>query len=403
MIQVEAATRAALELGDIKVRIQVLWNLEGEQIDISERVLGVPNITRSLGSFLRGFRITPITLQLDNSDGYFSPAGSSSILCGREPADYLTSSLELKIGILRADDTFEYVPIETGYLVKLLYSEGMVNVEIRDPISHVASIQLAEQLELNPHYANTLVNEAKEMLMNNTHLVSGDFGDSVSEADELLADIDWTVAGTISRGTTLGAALESLGASALGYWYPAEDGTIEFGTEFPTHFGDYTALRDAWPELITKDNAGGFQIVESLDSTATEVVVAYQGLSICYRDSSLESAIGRISRTVQMPFVRFARSARTAAYILYLMHGGVPRIATFSIGAKGLLLQLGDRIRVHDPITDAEATYRVVVKQWSPHAVRLEAIADGHETSIINGTFAQWDVTTWGATYEVVL
>jgi len=395
VIQVAAATRAALEKGDIKARIRLLWNLEGDQIDISDRVLGVPNIARSIGSFLRGFRISPINLELDNSDRYFSPDHASSILHGRHPQDYMTSTMALQCGIQRADHSFEYVPVEYGFLAKIIYREGVAICEIRDMLSHVANVQLANQLELNPHYANTLVNEGKELLMSNTHLVSGDFGDSVSEADELLADIDWTVSGTVSRGTTIGAAMEALGSSALGYWYPAEDGTIEFGTEFPSYFGDYTALRGAWPEVINKTNAGDFQVTDSVDSGCTEVVVAYQGLSIVYRDSTLESAIGRISRTVQMPFVRFARSARTAARILYEMNGGIPRIVSFTLGSKGLLLQLGDRIRIEDPITETEATYRVTVKQWSPGAVRFEAALDGHETSIINGTFAQWDVSTW--------
>ena len=403
MIQVKPATRAALESDNVKARIQLLWNLEGEQIEISDRLLSVPTITRSIGAFLRGYRITPITFQLDNSDNYFSPGHSQSILCGRDGEDYMTSVVELKVGIMRADQTFEYVAVETGYLVKMLYGDGVANMEIRDPLSHLRNVQLAEHHEINPHYANTLVNEAKELLVDNTHLVTGDFGTSVDEADELLADIDWSVAGTIGRGTTLAAAVESLGASALGYWYPAEDGTIEFATEFPTDFGDYYAMRDAWPELIGKDNAGDFRISDMIDSTATEVNVAYQGLSVGYRDSTLEAAIGRIARVVQMPYVRFARTARTAAYILYQMHGGIPRIVTFTIGAKGLLLQLTDRIRVLDPITEAEATYRVVTKQWSPHAVRVEAVKDGHEDSIINGTYAHWDNTTWNASGEKML
>ena len=70
---------------------------------------------------------------------------------------------------------------------------------------------------------------------------------------------------------------------------------------------------------------------------------------------------------------------------------------------RGAVLQLADRVRVKDPITNTEHVLRIVGKGFTGARVALTGVIDGHEDTVIDGTFAEWESTTWGSSTELLL
>ena len=404
MIQVAAKTAVAIRQPRVATKLRFRWHIgaNDEVMDITRRVITVPTVSRSISALLSGGRVSGMKLSLVNTDNLLSP--DSGYMASKTAQTVMLSKVTMEQGIQAADETWEYVPIYTGLVREIDYLPGRAELALVDPLSAAGNRALPETITLGvPGSDYEWPSDAiQQLYTDHAPFVTFDSG-SFDHADGIHKDTGWSIMGEIKEGTKLAGAVNAIAASGLGQVIAQEDGTVSFVTEFPRVAGNRIRIADEFPDKFDSSRAAGWRMKRGLPLSATELRVAYQGTSVGYRDTTKEGDIGREAKTVPCPYIRFGRSAFLAARILYESIQNLPMEINFLVGARGLLVQLGDRVRVHDPISDTARTVRVVAKRWHPKGVKLATVVDGHEDTIIKGEFASWDSTTWGDADEVLL
>jgi hypothetical protein len=402
MIQVDAETAAALRNDSVEVKPRVLWiHGDGDSIDISDRLMTFPSTSMSLGAFLSGATSSRAPLSLQNADRVLTIDNSGGLFGNRQPKDRSLAKIAIDAGIKRADGTYEYVPIHTGYSDGPVYQPGSVDFDLESPFMMLKDAEVPEDIVIDPSTA-TASDVAQGLIQDNTLMSAGDFDVSWSIMDTFYREIDWIVGGRIRKGTAISGAAESLARSGLATIVPHENGKLRLLSEFPEF---RTFPNDQYGDVIDSTIGDNWFVSQSRQISATSVEVAYNSVSARYphEADSTEDLVGKLHRTVACPYIYLGRCAATAAYILYEQHNGFPVTVSWTMGIRGIQIQLGDRVRVLDPVTETERTVRIVSKGWSNTRLQFAGVEDGHESSVIRRTYARWDSTTWGSGTEYLL
>lgn len=400
MIRVEAATVAALAADAVAVQPRVRWALQGGVLDVTDRLIegALPRVRHEIGAYLAGERYPSMSVELQNHDNLLTPDDvAGSLLANKTPDQWMLDEITYDVGIRRADGTWEYIPVFTGLVSDPLLEPGKISVDARPLLSYAAQTELPWEY----HFTSTdlLGVVAYFFGANTTVTYPGDYDQSFTAGLELLESLDWNLYGTVRRGTTIGAASLLVAKSCLGTLWTTEAGKIAFASEFPGAAGDFGFMPWDFAGVIRERDASDWRMSRPLDLAAREVTVQYQGVSVSWRSTAQESNIGRLPRTVTAPYMAFMRQAMLAARILFEQYGSYPIVLAFSLGVRGLLIQVNDRIKVEDPFTNTIRTARVVSKDVvTPTLVRIEAVIEGHQDTVIgNTTFAKWGTTGWDA------
>lgn len=404
MIQVEAATAVAIRAPQVTMTPRVRWELQGGSLDITTRLDSFPQVSWGFRPYLEGYAAAPIVLRLTNDDGMFSPLGTGSYLGDLRPFDYLGGKVIIDCGITRADGSIEYVPVYTGFVEEFTCEPGAINIDLVDAYTKLQAMQLAETVSIKPKHGHGVSDytsdlgdaTSKVLLAYVPGLTTGDFTPTWTTINELLSELDWICYGTIESGTTVAQAVKIMAASMLGTIVPRADGSYHLATEWPSVFGSSALPRDLWPEVFTTDNATDWRYIIGQDLVATEVIAHYGGSSVAWRVESEEALVGRVTKNVDLPLVKYGRCARLGAFVLYTANKNYPKVLSFTAGPQAMLVEIDDRVNALDPINNVQSTYRVTSKTFQFPATRLECVREAHESSIIEGDFAAWGSTTWG-------
>lgn len=404
MIQVDAETAAALRADSVKVKPRIIWkqgNLGGtpeNTLDLSDRMVSFPATSTSVGAFLTGARESKTTLSILNADRMFSPDVTGGYFANRTAAERLAALVTVELGVEKQDGTYGYVPVYAGYVQGMVYRPGVVDFDLASPFHLLRQYQVPEDLVIDPSWMTTLADVApqviRELLFNNTPIsnVTG-FTDLWDTLYDWHRESDWVLGGRIRAGVPISSAVEAVARSGLGVVVPHEDGRMRFISEFPRQ---EVSDKDRYGDLIDVTNADSWTVGESIDHAATSVAVAYNGVSVAYPTTAddAEDDLGRLRRVVMCPYLYLGRCAWTAAYILYTQ-AQFPLLVAWSMGLPGAVIQIGDLVRVKDPITDTERTVRIISKSWGGARVHLAGMAYGHQDSIIDETYRKWDSSGW--------
>lgn len=398
MIQLERATWDVL-LASRTLRAQVVatWHLDGA-LDVTDRLSDYSRPVESMGSYLGGYSIGVATVVLENTDGYLSPLGgaTTSILANKPEQDIYLTKFSLSLRIDHPAGGYEDVPMYTGYVKYATWASGTVSLSLSDIISASLSAPLPETITVG-HYSDRRPWLLFARLMDDYTALDSTADVQTESAgffDSFTEDIDWPLTGNIASGTAVGDALTALARCCMFALSPAADGSLSFLSCWPQNAG---FAPDVFPHLIDDSVAWDFQFAQGMTGTATEVQVAYRGVSATYRDTTLESKVGRLQVGVDMPFLSTYSQALYAARFLYEMHGGFTNTVRFSMGAPGVALRPWDRVRVKDPMNDSEYSMRVVSRSPSTVGYTFEAAEFKHEDTIVNADFAYWNSTNWDA------
>jgi len=400
VIRVEAATAAALAGDAVKVQPRVRWALQGGLIDVTDRLVGgaLPRVRHEIGAYLSGERYPSVFFEIQNADNLLTPDNvSGSLLANKTPDQWMLDEITYDVGIQRADGTWEYIPVFSGLVSDPLLEMGKLTVSAAPLLSYASRTELPWEYTFRP--TDRLNAVSYFFGANTTVTYPGDYHASFTAGIDLLPSLDWNLFGTVKRGTTIGEAALLIAKSCLGTLWTTEDGKIAYASEFPGVAGDYGYFPWYFSDVIRERDCSDWRMSRPLDLAAREVTIQYQGVSGSWRSTAQEANIGRLSRTVTAPYMAFMRQAMLAARILFEQYGNYPIVLSFTMGLRGLLIQLNDRVKIEDPFTGSVNTYRIVSKDVaSPAMIRFEAVREGHQDTVIgNTTFAKWRTTTWDA------
>lgn len=401
MIRVEAATAAALAQDAVRVRPRVQWALQGGLLDITDRLIAgsLPRVRHEIGAYLSGERYPAIFFELQNEDNLLTPdTVSGSLLANKTPDQWMLDTITYDVGVQRADDTWEYIPVFTGLVSDPVLEPGKLTITVTPLMTYASQTELPWEYTFRP--TDGLNTVSYFFGANTTITYPAYFHESFTAGLALLPSLDWSLFGTVRRGTTIGAAALLIAKSCMGTLWTTEDGKVAFASEFPGVAGDYGYFPWEFPETIRERDCSDWRMSRPLDLAAREVTVQYQGVSVSWRATSQESNIGRLPRTVTAPYMAFMRQALLAARVLFEQYGEYPIVLSFTMGIRGLLLQLNDRVKIENPFNPSSVLrYRIVSKDVaSPMLIRFEAVLEGHQATVVrNTTFAKWGTTTWDA------
>ncbi len=400
MIQLDAATALALTKPEVTARPKVTWNLQGGVLDMTDRVVGgaMPRVAHDLGAYLSGEKFPGVTFELQNADNLLTPDDvSGSLLANKQPQDWFLDEIVYEIEVQRADGTWEAIPVFTGLVSDVLLDPGKVTVTAVPVLTYAKDTELPWEFTFTPTF---ILNAVSYFFAANTTVTyPAGFDQSFTSVLELLPSLDWNLYGTIKRGTTIGDASLLVAKSCMCSLWTTETGLIAAASEFPGQCGDFGIWPSYWPDPIRAEDGSDWRLSRPMDLAAREVVLQYQGVSVSWRSTAHEGNIGRLSRTVTAPYMAFSRQALLAARLLFEQYGNYPLVLSWTMGIRGLPIQLNDRVPVVDPWSGTLRTWRVVSKHVaSMEMVRFEAVREGHESTVItNKTFAHWGTTGWNA------
>jgi hypothetical protein len=400
MIHVPADVNVALYQESVTHFLKVTWTLnDGQEIDLSDRILTVGNVTRSLSPYLLGYRISSLSISFRNDDRFFSVNANTtdgeSMISYRGGQEYMASRLQLWDGVVGPKTGVHYLPVYKGMVQTMDFEPGVVSFHVVDALSYLTHKPLPEQVTVDPSV--TVAAQLQDLLKDFSVIVAADIDTTASFdfAAEVQEDLDWTVFGIIPQNTLLWKAANDLARSGFGVIYPDEEGLIKYQTEFPVTSGQETYFIPVHPLEVSDATGSGFSTNISEQLVSTEVTVRYQNVEVTHRDTTLESKIGRVNIPVSMPFILFARCARQAARVLQETGKTYQDVVSFALPSYGLTLQLNDRVSVTDPISDFTDTYRVISKTWTTSGLGIGCVKERHIDTYIDETFGEWDVTSW--------
>lgn len=367
----------------------------GEDFDISEYLLSFPSPTVAVNPYLGGITENRISVTLDNSTGKFTPGKAGGFFENRNYIDRFGLHIEFTVRVLRHDSTYENVPVFTGWVRRILIEGSTVNLDLASRSTLLQQHLLKDNTVID-RWNDTPSSLAQSLAETVIVSGSGTWADATwAAATTLYRDIDWVIAGEITSGTRIYDACTLLAKSGMAAIVPLENGQFRWLSMFPeSEIRDH----DLFPDVIDKTNAWNWGLAEAAETTATRVDVIYQDVSVGYPPPGTIDPLemGEQVRYIGMPYLALARCAMTAAYMLHERYKESPAILRFTMGAIGTLIQVGDRVPVRDPYSEAQRVAVIVSKTWSPLAVGFEAVVYNDEANVIQRTFDHWDTSSYG-------
>jgi hypothetical protein len=414
MISVDPETWLALNEDEFALRPKVTWHIGGgaNAIDVTDRVLidQLGPVTRSLSPFLGGYRVSECIVTLRNDDGKFTTKDSGSYLA-LGPEYYYRTKMIVQEGVRRLDGTWEYIDVFTGRVDSINTLPGVIEIKLLDEVVTAMSIPMPEDYAI-PLMADaglfgltkSAISIMGNLLVNYTYLTS-----DVTDASTggILAfrgvQFSWPLSGIVNRGTSIGMAAGAVIRSCLGTMIATENGMVDVVNEYlprntvstgGTWGGDYGTI------AFDESNSWNYEYMEPIALFASEVVVSYQSSSIAYRDTAVETQIGRHSAHVDMPFCQHAAFAHWAARLIQETHATFPHLISFVTSGKALLAQLNDVVQVTDPETGVVADCKVVSKEWRPEGIGMTVLRYNSESSLFasSNDWVRYGSSTWGGT-----
>ena len=394
------------------MRQRVLWDVGktgGDGIDVTDRTMTIAPITRALSPFLGGYEPVQVYVQIANEDRKFSSRTAGSHL-EDGPTFFYGTTVKVQQGFELEDKSIEYVDVFTGIVQYVRHVEDSIEIRAADKLTILQSLQSSELYAIEP-MASALIEESVgdaliDFATTLGPLVAGDF-DSTSlgwlHASDGMRDAGWQISGTIPQGSNMAAAMAVLARSGLATLILTESGQLDLISEMlPREANSNEAASDQFPDLFDSSNSLGFELVESQPHTVTDLTVEYAGVSYHYRDTADETSTGRLPKTINMPFCRSMMCAAWACRLVYEHHKQFPPMLIWIPPVLGHLVQLNDRCRVKDPMTDTVATYRVVSKSIADGIPILVGARSPSESTIFDTVFATVGTHTWNGSTEML-
>jgi len=402
--------------GGVILRPVLRWHHRGGVVELGDRILAgsEPRIAAYVAPFL-GPETTPtVVYVLRNDDGALTPADvAGSILRGRRPAEYYGDLIEYLYAVRRADDTEEEIPVHAGIVSDITPIEGRVEITVASRFQDIRMRETSQRWVLNywssaasPGLWGPKIAREIAMVEGGLGLFDTPYFDGTWDVCEIICQtLDWQMHGEITPGTRIGDAMTLLAASSGCQITSGEDGRFRISPVFwPGACGSVGFQPWIVPGVFDETNASNWKFGRPMDLGCTQVATQYQGTEVSSaRNLGDEAQVGRLRRTFPGPYAPTIRQSALLARIGYEQHASFPAVVSFVAGPRGLIVQLNDRIRAKDPYTKVEATYRVTYKEPRLLGIGLEAVADGHEATVVNGSFATWGMTTWDDASKVFL
>lgn len=383
-------------------RFRLRWTLnDGNVVDLTDRVVSVGEVRRTLAPLLGGYKISNLSFTVRNDDGFLNPFVSTSLLGERYPETYLEGRAFLEQAILGRETGWYYFPIYEGPVGSISGADELVEFSCTDPLTRTLNQQVEEDVILDP--ARTPSEEIQDLLTSQTTLTVSDLHTaSFSFAHEVQEDLEWRCYGRLRKGSSVYKHASELARCGAGVLFPDESGLIRYDTIFPNTCGDQLRGYDKVPVIFrggrhgVPGNSTGFRYLRNVESTAAEIAVQYQGTFVSTVSFDRANTLGfRSMRRVSAPYLATARCAELMGAILWKGFEGYVDVVKWVTHGLGLCAELNDRVDVEMPGQTSENTYRVTSKAWSRGAVEIEAVRENSLAEIADATFGQWDVTNW--------
>lgn len=404
MIHLSPAAWRILTSGTYSLRRRVKWSIGRGvgSVDVSDRIVTISPPTRATGLFLSPFQTSECMINLRNDDGIFTSRNQNGYFPAG-PTDYYLTKISYELGVPFEDGTVEYFPVYAGRVRYTDNVRGNVEVKVQDNLSIVSSKALPTDYTITSVDGSNNATPAdhiiEDILTKFTYLTTADIDTTGATYQHALGHNNasgWFLGGTFQQGTTVREAIDSVARSVLATIVVLEDGRISAVSELPKNLYSFKSPIAQIPDEVTRREGFEWNVIESLDSYANEVVAGYAGVRVSSpRNLQYESQLGRTPKNVTMPNVLSGAVARWACRLLRASADNLPPVVQFSLPGFGHVIQLNDRIRVRDPETDTPRILRVLgkVSEW-PFAAFV-GVDLGHETSVINATVSSWGTTNY--------
>jgi hypothetical protein len=401
MIQCSDRLYRSLVQGDVEPRYRLRWYAsDAGYLDLTDRLNenSFGTITRTIPWLMGGWQTSRATISLRNEDNYLSPHAPASVsgIATRSARKRQKTFVEVVAEFSVAGGT-EELPVYAGYLSSMGVRPGVATMVVEDVTAVPFESDVGETVAVPPN--ETPGETIARLLDTYTALTSANrHAASFAHAAAVHESLDWRLWGAIAPNVKLGKAIDDIARSGLGTLHADETGLIKYDLEFP--YGPWQGLVRRFPTvpLVIGSGVGDDWNHEERQSMfASEVVVRYQDAYVKRRDESREEN-GRVTKTLDCPYIAFGSRAQVAARIALEMTKDYYPFQEFSTGPVGLLIQLNDRVSVVDPMSDAQHAYRIIEKKWHPRMrTAFKATRDGHWDTILDGTPVQTG-DFWSAT-----
>ena len=411
----------------IKKKLRLTWTfVDGTALDLTDRLIRVGSVDRTLRPIFNGFRTSGLGVMLWNGDDFFHPNAHGSVIGSRIPTDYLGGELLLEQAILGEVSGWYYMPVYTGIVTDMDYGGEVVELRAVDETTYLLNVPTPETLRIDP--SQSASEWIQDFLMSYSALTSANIDSgSFDYAQAWQDELRWDVYGEIPKGSSLLHALEDLAHSGGGDLWTDESGIIHYDTLFPDALGDSTQaqrplatfqqvihageVRDSRFGNLGPPTASDFSFSRSTGSFVAEVAAEYMGTyasTVSFDASTLYGFTPR--QTMSMPYLVPMRCADLATWLAYESYSNLIEVVKFVTHGIGLFAQINDRIPIILPgtltydakIYNADAAnyshpvvHRITSVRWARDLVTIEAVKDNAISSIYSADFGIWSVTDY--------
>ena len=346
-----------------------------------------------------GWKAQKASLTLLNVDGELDPWNSAGLFGAAHDTDqsksFLNGKAEITVEqyIRGADGQFAALPVFVGVVVGLDWSEDLseVRLTLQDRLSRALQIASSENFSFDRSFS----------LFDNGQVFLRDQGgwDSTklnstrrNYLESVMSSLEWYGMGSIPEGTSVLNAYNAIMRSCAVSPFMTEAGNLDWVSEWPDNLN---GLNDSTGELGTAITADFvvFTGISRSEAHVTDLNQTYQNVSVRQdlgKDPDDYANPGVLNYA--MPYIQTIRQAETVRKLLTDVCENTLEILGFRSVGLGLLLQLGDIVRID--YGGREQEWRVTAKRWTEDYVDIECVPY-HQAGNKVETYTHWG-NNWG-------
>lgn len=404
MIHAPADIFEAVHRPVVSKRLRVRWELkDGNTIDLSDRLIDVGTVTRTIKPLLGGYSSSSFGFTVWNGDQALNPFRADSRIGSLAPEDYIDGRVTLEQGILGSTSGWVFFPIYAGPVVSLSGVDDRVEFRVSDSIARLLNQGLVETEMLD--HSVTPSEQIVDLIDRHSSMdVSQlDTAGSFAFAQEAQRELEWVTYGELPKGSNLFRIISDVASSGGGVVWPDESGLVRYEVELPNYMGGSLATRGTkiFPAVFHAGqrgpaNSAGFRYQRAQGGTAAEVVARFMGTYAGTISFDRQAKLGFLSqRKVECPYLTTMRCADLVTRIMYEALAGYVDVIAWTTHGLGLLAQLNDRVRVIPTGMTEPALYRISSKTWNRREVTLEAVREAHLSTVVEARLAEWSSTSY--------
>jgi len=338
------------------------------------------------GLLPEGWRPQKASLTLLNVDGELDPWNSEGLFGAAHDADqsksFLNGKAEITVEqyIRGSDGVLSPVPVFVGVIVGIDWSEDLAEVRLtlQDRLSRAVQIASSEDFSFDRSF--TLFDNGQLFLREQGGWDNTKVNTTRRDyLENVMHSLEWYGMGSIAEGTSVLNAYNAICRSCAVSPFMTEEGNLDWVSEWPDNLN---GLNDATGELGTaiREDFVVFMGMQRSEAHVTDLNQTYQNVSVrqdLEKDPTDYANPGVL--TYAMPYIQTLRQAETIRKLLTDVVENTLEIMGFRSVGIGLLLQLGDIVRID--YGGREQEWRVMSKRWTEEYVDIEVIPYHQATS----------------------